>query len=107
MHRIILNLGGEKECDHKNGDGLDNRRENLRICSHRENQFNRKKSKNNISGYKGVSWSKKSRKWRTCIQINNKTKHLGLFIDKIQAAIIYNKAAKNLYGKFANLNKIK
>lgn len=94
--------------DHKNGNTLDNRRENLRICTYSENNRNRKQiSSNNKSGYKGVSWDKQKNKWRTCLNINKKQKHIGFFNDIIEAAKAYNEAAIKYFGEFAKLNKIK
>jgi hypothetical protein len=65
------------EVDHINMDGLDNRRANLRICTHQENNLNKKISRNNTSGYKGVSWDKWHKKWRSYISVNGKMIRLG------------------------------
>ena len=72
MHRYILNLKKGDMIDHINGNGLDNRRSNLRICTHTQNQANRRLSKNNTSGYKGVWWSGINNKWISVIAYQNK-----------------------------------
>lgn len=104
MHREILKLqkGDGKEIDHINHNGLDNRRCNLRVCSHAENQHNRKSNKGSI--YKGVRWYKLSQKWIARIGFNNKKKHIGCFNTSKQAAKAYDNAAKKYFGKYAYLN---
>lgn len=106
MHRFILNVKKSKEIDHRNGNGLDNRRFNLRICTRLQNSWNQKINKNNKSDYRGVHWKKSVNKW--CSQITKKSKvfTLGSFDKKDDAAKAYNEAAKKHYGKFARLNKI-
>ena len=102
MHAFIMNTPKWMVIDHINGDWLDNRRENLRICTRRENQLNRGKSKNNKSWFKGVSLNKKTGKWRASIQINNKLRHLWTFSDKLEAYNIYCEAAKKYHWEFAH-----
>jgi hypothetical protein len=104
MHRVILNPSQKIHIDHINGDGLDNRIENLRLCTHGQNMSNRKLHKNNTSGYKGVNWE--SEKWRATIYRNGKKISLGCFDDILDAAKAYNKAALKYYGEFAKLNEI-
>ena len=106
MHRFILNIPKNVQVDHKNGDTLDNRRENLRICTKAENLRNRKIGKNNTSGYKGVDWFKNRNLWRAKIKYNNKLIHLGYFQTKIDAAKAYNNAAIKYHKEFSRLNKI-
>jgi hypothetical protein len=107
MHRIILirKLGHArfKYADHINGNKLDNRRDNLRPATVFQNQHNRKKQ-TNVSGYKGVIWNKKLRRWQVMIQVKNKRIHLGLFDKKLDAAKAYNDAAKKYHKEFAKLN---
>ena len=91
--------------DHINLNTLDNSRNNLRLCDYSSNTTNRKKHKNNTSGYKGVS--KAGKKWKVNISKNGKRYYLGLFSCKKEAALEYNKAALKLHGKFARLNPIK
>jgi hypothetical protein len=107
MHRLILGLTDPKiQCDHKDGNGLNNQRENLRKATNRQNQMNQKKRLNCSSKYTGVSWSTEKRKWRSYIRIDDKYKYLGYFDDEIEAAKAYNEAAEKRSGEFANLNKI-
>ena len=88
------------EVDHVNGDKFDNRRSNLRVCSHLENSFNRKLSKNNKTGFNGVQFDKDKKKFRAIIR----RKHLGYFSDPREAAIFYDKEAIKLFGEFARTN---
>lgn len=106
MHRLIMGAKRRQMCDHINGDKLDNRRENLRLCNNAENMRNRGMTAKNTSGFKGVYWDKGRRKWHAQIKIFYKQKYLGLFEDKKDAARAYNEAAKNAFGEFAHLNII-
>ena len=84
---------------------LDDRRENLRICTMRQNQMN--KNKPNIettSKYKGVCFQYK--KWRASISVKNKCRYLGLYESEIEAARAYDTAAKEFYGEFATINGV-
>ena len=90
--------------DHINGNPLDNRKSNLRICTNAENQRNRGVNKNNTSGYKGVCWAKQNKKWKARIKHNGKLIHLGYYKDKEEAARAYDKKAKELHGEYAYLN---
>lgn len=107
MHRFILGAGSGESVDHINGNKLDNRRLNLRLCSQSNNCKNLSCSrKNNSSGYKGVSLNKKYKKWEAYITNNYKRVFLGYFDTKKEAGLAYNAKALELYGEFANLNKI-
>jgi hypothetical protein len=107
MHREIMKVTDPKIfVDHKNHDTLNNCRYNLRKCSRSQNQGNRGACKNNTSGYKGVSWHKTANKWVVYIYYDGKQHNLGLYIDKHEAARVYNNKAKEVWGKFAQLNKI-
>ena len=106
-HRVIyLMCQGilPKEVDHIDGDKGNNRIANLRAASRRQNMANYSKPENNTSGYKGVSWSRSSRKWKAYIKVMDKQKHLGCFPCKIEAAKAYNAAANKYHGEFAKLN---
>ena len=103
MHRFILNPKKNQIVDHVNGDRLDNRRCNLRLCTRRQNQCNQKTRKDNTSGYKGVALMH-NKYWRAYINKDGKQKHLGIFKTKEEAGKEYDKFALILYGKFAKTN---
>ena len=107
LHREIMKAPKGMYVDHINGDTLDNRRRNLRLCSNSENMRNRGKNTNNTSGYKGVSFSKERNMWESKIIHQYKTYHLGYFNTKEKAARAYNRGAKKYHGKFAMKNVVK
>lgn len=104
MHRVIMNAPKGVLVDHISGDGLDNRRKNLRLSTTAQNQYNRGAPRQNTSGFKGVSLHKKSKKYYAQIQVDGKLKFLGSFSDPVEAAHTYDKAAKFYFGAFARLN---
>jgi hypothetical protein len=104
MHRLLLGAAKGEEVDHINGNGLDNRLENLRIATSRQNKFNQGIRSSNSSGYKGVSWHQKDGKWRSRINIAGKSKWLGNFSCPIEAARAYDAAARVEAGEFAVCN---
>ena len=91
--------------DHKDGNTLDNRKDNLRFCTCQQNNMNSKPRKG-TSIYKGVSWSKRKKKWETGIFVNKKTIHLGYYKSEEEAALVYNLAASIHFGEFARLNEV-
>ena len=104
-HKLIWihhNDTNPEAIDHINGDTFDNRIENLRGCTNSQNQFNRKKNKNNISGIKGVSWSTQKNKWRTRLVIKAKEHHIGFFDNLENAQLAIKIAREELHGAFAN-----
>lgn len=107
FHRFLF---GIKESnlyiDHKNGNTLDNRKENLRICFDNRNQQNRKIGINNTSGFKGVIWNKEASKWQAQIYLKGKRIYIGIYENKIDAALAYNEAAIKYHKEFAKLNII-
>ncbi len=103
MHRQILNATPQTLVDHKNSNGLDNQRMNLRECTSLENARNCQKHKG-ASKYKGVCWHKHFGKWMVQIRVNRKKIYLGYFKDEVEAAQAYDKKAKELFGSFAKLN---
>lgn len=112
MHRVILErvlnrkLERHELVDHKNGDPLDNRRENLRLATPQQNTHNRGINPRNRCGFKGVMWRKDRNKWLAKITISGQFIHLGLFEDILDAAKAYNEAAIKYFGEFANLNDL-
>lgn len=103
LHRVLLGISDETVyIDHKDGNGLNNQKANLRVCSAAENSSNRKTHCNNTSGFKGVNRAKGG--WRTRVSLGNKRTHVGYFNTKEDAARAYNEAAIKLHGKFAKLN---
>ena len=104
MHRLILGLTDPRvKVDHRDGNGLNNQRANMRACTDAQNGKNRQKNANNTSGYKGVTLRKRDGKWHTSIMANGKRKHLGYFSTPEAAYAAYCAAAKDLHGEYANL----
>jgi len=110
MHREITKCPKNMMVDHINGNGLDNRKQNLRICTRSQNLMNSNKPKDaKSSKYKGVCFYKKGnyKRWRSEIRLNKKAIFLGYFVNEKDAALAYNEAAIKYYGKFAKLNEVK
>lgn len=106
MHRLIIEIPEGFEVDHINLNKSDNRRSNLRICTRTENIINRLVQKNNSSGFKGVTWHRRIKKFQARIGVGKKRMHLGYFDCPIDAAKAYNIAAKQNHGQFSILNEI-
>jgi len=103
LHRLIINAPHGKHVDHINGDTLDNRKSNLRICSRTDNNCNLKRRVDNTSGYKGVSFDKKKKKWAAYISKNKKRHFLGYFNTPKEAHKAYCKASKKYHGEFRRI----
>jgi hypothetical protein len=105
MHRVIMNAKSNDIVDHRNHEGLDNRKTNLRIATAAENNANSKRGMNRgTSRYKGVCRDEKCGKWRAGISYQGQHIHLGMFDDEIEAAKAYDEAAKKYHGEFSVLN---
>lgn len=106
MHRLIAGARPGEHVDHANCDGLDNRRENLRVCSHSQNLCNRGPQSNTSSGYKGVGFHKASGKWRARVGLGGSQEYLGVFDSPEEAARAYDRRATELHGEFVRLNNV-
>ncbi len=104
MHREIMRAPKGLVCDHINHNGLDNRKRNLRLCTHAQNCYNQRGGATGTSKYKGVSWDKRSSKWSARIRCNGKLYNLGDFDNQMEAAMTYDDKAVELFGEFAWLN---
>lgn len=111
VHRLVwLWHHGEfpaEHTDHINHDRVDNRIENLRSVTNRQNNFNqRKRIKRTSSRYKGVSWNTRRRKWKAAIKLGNKHLTIGYYASEFEAALKYNQVATEYYGPYAHLNSV-
>ena len=102
MHREIINAPAGMQIDHINGNGLDNRKANLRLCNNAQNQQNRRKRSRATSLFKGVGWH--DNRWRARITVNGKQIEIGRFKSEFLAAEAYDQKAIELFSEFANLN---
>ena len=107
IHRVILErvlgrpLEKGDEVDHINGNGLDNRRENLRLATSQQNHRNRKTPKNNTSGVTGVYYYPKINRWKAGISINKKMRWFGTYVNKDDAIRARKQAEIEIFGEFA------
>ena len=106
LHSEIMPAADGMETDHRDNDGLNCQRGNLRNCTHIQNTMNRRMSSSSTSRFKGVSWHKRDKRWQASIRVNKELKHLGYFHFLKEAALAYNEAAVKHFGEFACLNTI-
>lgn len=100
MHRMIMNTPKDTQTDHINHDKLDNRRSNLRLCSQSENSANASLRKDSTSGYKGVTWLKRTNMWQVRIGVKMRRICIGHFREKEEAIQAYRAAAQKYHGEF-------
>jgi hypothetical protein len=102
LHRWLLGITDERDGDHKDGDGLNNRRSNLRAATESQNMANRAVQSNSASGYKGViRWRGR---WQATVRFANRVERIGTFDTAEEAARAYDARAVELHGEFARLN---
>lgn len=103
MHHFVLGVANDVGIDHRNGDRLDNRRDNLRLATAQQNMRNQR-PRGGSSRFKGVHWNRRSGKWQASLSVDYRYVYLGLFTDEAEAARAYDAAAIRLFGEFARLN---
>lgn len=109
VHRQLMNPPIDMKVDHINGDPLDNRRDNLRICTHKQNLCNRGPDKTGKHPrYKGVSFrtDMRSKPWYAQIEADGKKRYIGYYETEVEAARAYNEAALRFHGEYARLNTL-
>ena len=106
MHRELMSPTGSAVVDHINADGIDNRRQNLRVCSNAENVRWQKPQRRKMSSrFKGVSYDRSRRLWQSYVTVDGKRTHLGRFVSEEAAARAYDRGAEARHGEFALTNK--
>lgn len=106
LHRFIMNCHSDDQIDHIDHDGLNNCKDNLRICTASQNRQNERKRNNTSSQFKGVCWDRNRRMWLARIKVDKKLYNLGRFNSEQQAAKVYDLAAIKHFGPFACLNNL-
>jgi len=104
LHQQIMGVSESNKIDHRNRNPLDARRSNLRLCTESQNKANRRKGRNNTTGYKGVCFHIRKKKYAAGITCLGKRIYLGMFGTPEEAAIVYDDAALKYFGEFACLN---
>lgn len=109
LHRVILGIeDGTIKIDHKDGNGLNNQKSNLRVATDSQNQWNRGKDVDAVTSSKrGVYWNRQRGKWQAQIGYNNRVIYIGRFSTEEEAAAAYDKAAITIHGEFASINQLK
>lgn len=105
MHRLVMGAKKGDEVDHRDENGLNNRRNNLRFCTSSQNKCNRTKpAAAGTSRFRGVSWDTQTGRWRAQIMMGKKHRRIGRFKSEDEAAKAYDTAARKIHGVFARLN---
>jgi hypothetical protein len=105
MHRLIMRIYNRKiKVDHKDNDGLNNRRCNIRVATTSQNGGNCRKQKHTTSRFKGVHWRKDCKRWSVAVVKNRRRYHIGHFKSEVAAARAYDEAARLMFGEFALVN---
>jgi HNH endonuclease len=104
LHRLVARARTGQCVDHINGDTLDNRRSNLRVCTRQQNLWNQRGKRDRIGRYKGTTPYR--RRWVAQITVHRQRIYLGSFATDTAAALAYNRAARKHFGRFARLNAI-
>jgi hypothetical protein len=100
LHRWIMDAPPDMQVDHKDGNGLNNRRSNLRLATNEQNQFNQRLRKDNTSGVKGVVWDAYHEKWHARIAVHSRLRHLGRYSSIEDAREAYARASAVFHGEF-------
>lgn len=103
MHRLLMCAKKGQQVDHANGNGLDNRRQNIRLCNQSQNNANIRTGHRASTGFRGVYENPRGT-YFAAISINGRIKNLGTFVQKEDAALAYDRAKKTLFGEFAACN---
>lgn len=101
LHRFLLNPPRDMFVDHINGNGLDNRRTNLRLATREQNARNAKRPRTSSSGLKGACWDRRDQRWRSTIRLDGRKVSLGYFRTAEEAHRAYCEASAKHYGEFA------
>lgn len=104
MHRVILNAIDNVKVDHRDNNGLNNQKYNLRLATNSQNKMNQGLRADSRSGFKGVSWNENMTKWQASIRVKGKLVILGYFDDLVKAAKIYDFWARDIHGEFVYPN---
>ncbi|HYE77557.1 MAG TPA: HNH endonuclease [bacterium] len=105
MHSMLIEVPPGMVTDHIDGNGLNNQKSNLRVCTHAQNMMNQRKARTSkTSPYKGVSWCKDQEKWRVQLITGGKVYRFGRYTDPVEAARVYDREARRMFGEYARLN---
>lgn len=100
MHRVVLGVSDDVGVDHRDGDGLNCRKRNLRTATDAQNSSNRTMRSDNRTGHKGVSWDARKKLWKAMITVNGRKHYLGRFKEISRAAAAYKRASEKYHGEF-------